>query len=322
MALSPRKFRNYAAVLVSGGLTGVLVVWPRLRWPDQQPPNLLTTGPLGATLLTAAFALATASTAFLLPMLTPRRRMTSGLFFLTIGLAALSVLGTGEVSGRLHLTGGLLQLRAVELVLLGGILLGGMLVRRWAARRYWPSLLTDPSGPHAEPAEPETLWPAAADRSPAGLAYLAVVAGLGYVLSSQFVLGDGRGQAAFGTWAGFLVATLATHQLLRIGESLWLAGPPLAMGLVGYVAAGMIFGQGSLPPDTRALMALANPCDFAGPAVAGCVMGFWISDRIWRYRDSRKKAAAEAEPGRPSTKARPATKARPTARSRSRRKRR
>jgi hypothetical protein len=305
MALSPRKIRSYAAILVSGGLTAALVVWPRTLGADHPPASLLAGGPAKAALLTAALALATAATAFLLPMVAGRRRLAGGVFFLTVGLAVFSVAGTGGLSGRLNLTGTMLLARAAELLLLGGILLGAVFIWRWSGRRCWPAVLG-----HAAPAEEPALLPTRADLHRTGAVSLVLVAGLGTVLSMQFVPCDGRGQAAFGTWAAFLLATAGVHSFLPARETLWLAAPPLAAGVVGYVAAGVVFGAGPVPPDTGALMAMVNPADCAGPAVAGCMMGFEISEYFRHWLERRRKPAPAAKPARSTARLRPRRKRR------------
>ena len=117
------------------------------------------------------------------------------------------------------------------------------------------------------------------------------------MLATQFVRAGGSGDAAFGIWAAFLLATVGSHQLLRIAGSLWLAAAPVAMGIVGYVIMGLIYGTQLVPADTEALMVLANPCDFAGPAVAGCMMGLWCSEHLWKsFRPWLKQALKHRPP--------------------------
>ena len=98
MFITVKKIRTLGAVIVSAGLTTALVAWPRLNWSQLQPPSLLTAGPGGALLLTTLLIVAVAAAAFLLPLIIPRRRLTSVVFFMTLGLVALSICSTGRQS--------------------------------------------------------------------------------------------------------------------------------------------------------------------------------------------------------------------------------
>ncbi len=100
-----------------------------------------------------------------------------------------------------------------------------------------------------------------------------------------------RGQIAFALAASFMLAALATHQLLpvRVALPFWLA--PVLLALVVY-----LFAPDSFPPGTgpgwrqvemvaRAMpMRAALPIDWLSLGAGGAVAGYWLSRRIHQTR--------------------------------------
>ena len=269
--------------------------------------GILSFLPDGAYARLAAYAGVVWGISLLCAVLTLSAPVEGALLATLIGAAGLS-LRSGPARALLWRwpeakIGQLFSLLALEVLVLGAILGGAMVVillvrallRRLLPRRLWARPQGDGG---ADSADQETKKNPIARMAGAALMEIAVA----LILLVYTFRSTDRGQIAFALAASFFVAALAAHWTFPVRSTLpfWIG--PIFMAAVVF-ALGSAGAQGGDGPEwynaiivARGLpLRAALPVDWLACGCGGAVWGFWASRRIRYARLVRQELAKQPQ---------------------------
>jgi hypothetical protein len=115
------------------------------------------------------------------------------------------------------------------------------------------------------------------------------------ILMMLFARTDAKKQIIPVIGAGSFIATLLAYHFSPTRGGVWYWAGPLVVGVVGYGYAFVSPGAWFLgiPPQS---LASAIPLDYAGPGVAGAIVGYWTSRRWQRTHEHADDSPTSTPP--------------------------
>jgi hypothetical protein len=116
------------------------------------------------------------------------------------------------------------------------------------------------------------------------------------VVEMIFIQTDAKAQAMAGVFVAGYLGSLAAYMFTPLAEGIWYWTGPLAVALIGYLAAyfsadGPSMSIGEMHGWAAAL-ARATPLDYAGMGTTGALLGYWSSRRWANPPEEGEEAAS------------------------------